>query len=316
MPFQRLRRAMLTAACVVSLVLAACGGGDVVSQFQPSRMVAFGDAFADLGQRGGARYTINDGGVNNWSQQLAARYGLSIAPTASGGTSYATGSARVTAKPDAAGNAATPTISEQITTFLGSQAPAEGDLVVVSGGIADVVAEVARVVSGQQSGAQATAAVRQAGTELGVQVRRLVNAGAKHVLVVGTYNLGRSPWAVATGQQTLLTDITNAFNDQLKISIVNLGANVLYVDAALFFNLVTAAPSAYGLSDVSNVACNSRDAGPGIGIGANQVNSSLCTSATLQPNAGAMLFADPVYFTPAPNVRFGDYAYDRLRDRF
>ena len=95
MPFPRWRRALLAAACASSVLLAACGGGDVVSQFQPSRLVAFGDAFTDAGQRGGAQYTINDGGANNWSQRLAARYGLSLRPVSAGGSSYAIGSARV-----------------------------------------------------------------------------------------------------------------------------------------------------------------------------------------------------------------------------
>lgn len=317
MPFQRLRRALLAAASVSSVLLVACGGGgDVVSQFNPSRMVAFGDAFSDLGQRG-AQYTINDGTSSNWSQRLAARYGLTLQATAAGGTSYAIGSARIDKHPDAAGDAATPSVAEQVSSFLGSQSPAEGDLVVVSGGIGDILAEVAARNAGQ-SDDQTRANVEQAGRDLGAQVRRLTAAGAKHVVVVGPYNLGRSPWAIATGQQSLLEGLVTRFNDQLLISIVDLGSKVLFVDSALFFNLVTASPSGYSFTDVTSVVCTSVDAGAGIGTGTGQVSSALCNSGTLQSglNAPTTLFADRVYFTPAGNERFGDYAYDRLRARF
>ena len=63
MSFQRLRRALLLALCASSALLAACGGGNVESQLVPSRIIAFGDGFSDLGQ-GGTRYTVNDSSVN------------------------------------------------------------------------------------------------------------------------------------------------------------------------------------------------------------------------------------------------------------
>lgn len=317
MSFQWLRRALLTAACVSPLLLAACGGGSVVSEFNPDRLVVFGDAFADAGQRG-TRYTINNGGIN-WTEQLAASYGLSIQPSAGGGTSYAIGSARVSAKPDAAGNAATPTITEQIDAFLASQSPAGGDLIVLAGGVADVIAEGAALIAGNQDEAQATANVQAAGRALGAQVRRLVDAGATHVAVAGPYNLGRSPWARGAGREGVLETLTTRFNDELLISIVDLGAKVLYIDAALHINLVTAdgGNATYGFDDVTSVLCTSVDAGPGIGIGAGRVNSALCNAGTLSgANLETTLFADPVYFAPKGHVTLGDYAYDRLRERW
>ncbi len=316
MPFQRLRRALFTAACAA--LLAACGGSsEVESELVPTRFVSFGDAFADVGQRG-SNYTINDRSTNNWTQELAGRYARPMAITASGGWSYATGSARVTVKPDAAGNAATPTITEQVSSFLGSQTIGANDVIVVSGGISDIVAEVGALNAGRQTQAQATANIRQAARDLGAQVRRLVQAGGKHVVVVGTYNLGKSPWAVTTAQVPLLTDLSGRFNDELLVSIVDLGANVLYVDAALYFNLVTAAPAGYGLRDVTSIACTSADAGQGIGTGTGQVNSALCTPSTLLPgiDPAVYLFADRLYFTPVAQRLFGDYAFDRMKERW
>ena len=317
MRFQRLRRAFLAVACLSSL-LAACGGGEsVVSKFQPTRVVTFGDASSDIGQRG-PQYTINNATRVNWTQEFAGRFGLAISPSSSGGTSYAIGSARVTAKPDAGGDASTPSITDQVSTFLAASRPVANDIVVVSGGTSDVLAEVAAYRAGTQDAATTTSHVARAGRELGGQVRRLVDAGATHVLVTGVYNLGRSPWATSTGQAPFIEALTASFNNALLVSIVDFGSTTLFVDAALFFNLVTANPPVYSLTDVSNPACTSVDPGPGIGIGAGQVNSALCSDATLNAAVvpGTALFADPVYFTTVGNVRFGDYAADRLRARF
>jgi phospholipase/lecithinase/hemolysin len=308
---------LLSAGASAVAVLASCGGGDVVSQLTPGRIVVFGDGFSDLGQRG-SRFTVNDGGVNIWTQQVASRYGVPLTNSADGGLSLATGQARVSAKPDAAGNAATPTVKEQIDAFLATQAPRPNDMVIVSAGISDVVAEVARQRAGAQTQAQTLANLGQAGGELGAQVRRLVQAGAQYVTVVGTYNLGRSPWALSTKQEPLLLDASRRFNEDMLVSMVDLGANVLYVDAALFFNLVTSSPPSYKFTNATEPLCTSIDPGPGIGIGAGQVNSALCTPANLPPGRDplAYVFADPIYLTPFAHRSFGDYAFDRIRQRW
>lgn len=313
-----LRRAALWAAATASaLLLAACGSGTIESQLHPSRLVVFGDAFADVGQTG-TRYTINDGSINNWTLQLASRFGLGLAPQASGGLNYATGNARVTTKPDAAGKTTTPTVKEQVDAFLAGNAVQSNDLIVLNAGIADVVAEVAQYNAGTETRDQLIADVKQAGADLGAQVRRLVNAGATHVAVVGTYNLSKSPWATQTAQQSLLDEASLRFNDQLLLSIVDLGANVLYVDLALYYNLVIASPTGYEMTNSTDLACTSVDAGAGIGTGAGQVNSALCTSSTLVTGINPLnyVFADRVYPSPHAHRLFGDYAYDKISQRW
>ena len=312
-----LRRAWLGAAAAAAVVLAACRGGTVVSEFKPSRVVAFGDAFSDLGQNG-FRYTVNNGSTNVWTAQLAQSYGVPLATAAAGGTSYATGSARVATKPDAVGNAATPTVTEQIDRFLAAGAPQPGDLVVLGAGVDEVIAEGAKAIAGTQSAAAAEANLRAAGKAYGAQVRRLVNAGAKHVALAGAYNLGRSPWAGQTGSQALLEKLSLAFNEELLVSIVDLGSSVLYVDAALYLNLVTGDPAAYSITDVANPLCTSVDPGVGIGTGTGQVSSALCDGATIRGGVdpARVLWADRVYLTPIGAQLFGQYAFDRVKQRF
>lgn len=316
MAFQRLRRALI--AMAGAALLAACGGGTVVSQFQPTRMVAFGDAFADLGQVGGARYTVNDTSLNIWTTQMAMRYGLTVSAKASGGTSYATGNARVDSNASFLTTTAPPSVASQITTFLGSDAPRSGDLIVVNAGITDIVDEIYRTSQNTQTATEALDRVRRAGTALGDQVRRLVSAGAEHVLVVGPYNLANSPWASQTGQGATLQSYSSAFNTALLVSIVDLGSHVLYVDAPLYINLLATSPGLYGLSNATSLACALADSGPGIGTGTGQVNSALCNTGNLAAGVdpATYLFADRLYLTPVGHRLFGDYAYGRLIARW
>jgi outer membrane lipase/esterase len=307
-----LRRALLAAACVSSALLAACGSGTIESQLQPARIVSFGDGISDLGQAG-SLYTVN------WTAQVATSFGRPLSASAFGGKAYAMGNARVNTRPDAAGKTATLTVKEQIDTFLATDALGSTDLVLVGAGTADVIAETAKVIAGTQSADQALVNVRQAGRDLGAQVRRLVQAaGGRFVVVAGPYNLGRTPWATQTGLASTMENLSGKFNEELLVSIVDLGANVLYVDAALHYNLVTAGPANYAITDAVSVVCSSIDPGPGIGTGFGQVNSALCNTNTISGGVpyATYVFADRVYPTPQAHRLFGDYAYSRIRARW
>lgn len=312
------RRTALALATASLALLTACGSSTTESALRPERFVAFGDAMADVGQNG-VRYTVNDGSVNNWTLQLASRYGQTLTPASAGGNSHAVGNARVVATPDATGNASTPTVQAQIDRFLaqgGKFGP--NDVVVVNAGVSDVVAEMAAVRANQKTATQMVTATREAGKALAGQVRRLVNAGAKYVMVSGTYNLGRSPWAKAIGQTALLGDASSAFNEGLLVDLVDLGTNVLYVDLAFYVNIYVDTPSNLGFSNATVPICTSVDANNSIGIGSNQVSSTLCNSQTLLPNTNldSYVFADSVYLTPNAHRVYGNYAYDRLRLRW
>lgn len=285
-----LRRALLLAASATALLVAACGGGSVESQLKPTRIVVFGDNFASINPR----YTIDNGSAINWTERLASRYGLTLAPSSSGGTSYAAADARI------------PAVAAQIDAFLAASSFASSDLVVINAGISDILAELNALEAGSQSSDQMLADVGQAGRDLGAQVRRLASAGAKQVLVVGPYNLGRSPRAIETSQVSLLTNASGKFNEELLVSIVDLGGNVLYADLAFYYNLVTASPGSYGLNNGTTGAC----------LDANPTPS--CTGSTLKAGVdpALYLFADRIYPTPAGNTLFGDYAYERVRARW
>ena len=312
-----MRRSLMIAACASAALLAACGSSTTESAISPQRMIAFGDGMSDVGQKG-TRYTVNDGSVNNWTLQVASGYGKTLTASSAGGKSYAAGNARIVAKPDAAGSNTTLTVKEQIDSFLASNTFTGDDLVMINGGISDVIANMAAVNAGTMTTEQMITASRQAGTDFAAQIRRLVNAGAKYVVVAGTYDLSKTPWATDISRTTVLNSASSAFNEGLLVGIVDLGANVLYVDLAYYVNLYTSSPSAYGFENATKAVCTSVDATDGIGIGAGKVNSALCTTSTLLAGANQdkYAFADSVYLTPSAQRQFGTYAYDRLRSRW
>ena len=285
-----MRRTALVAACASALLLAACGSSTTESAITPDRFIAFGDAYSDIGQKG-SRYTVNNDTVNNWTLQLASHYQKTLAPVSTGGLSYAQGNARIAAQPDAAGDATTPTITAQIDRFLASQTFAPNDIVLLNGGISDLIVGMAAVRAGTLSAADYVAQARQNGKDLAAQILRLVNAGAPHVVVSGSYDLGKTPWAIAIGQETLLSEASSRF---------------------------TSAPSSFSFSYPKTAVCTSVDAGNGIGTGTGQVNSALCTPSTLLAGADVNLyvFADNVYLSPSAHRQLGTYAYDKLRARW
>lgn len=309
-----MRRTALVAACASAALLAACGSSSIESALKPEQLITFGDGYSFVREQ---RYTVNNGTVNNWTLQLLDHYQKSGSATG-GLVSFAEGNTRIAQHPDAAGNATTPTITEQVDRFLAMGTPKPNDLLLLNGGISDLIVGMAAVRAGTQTPDQFVANARLNGQALAAQVRRLVAAGASHIAVTGTYDLGKTPWAKSIGQEALLSQASSRFNESLLVAINDLSQHVLYVDAAYYVNLYESSPSSFSFNNATTPVCTSVDAGNGIGIGQGQVNSALCTPATLLPNADAdrYVFADAVYLTPSAHRQLGTYAYDKLRARW
>lgn len=309
-----MRRTALVAACASAALLAACGSSSIESALKPEQLITFGDGYSFVREQ---RYTVNNGTVNNWTLQLLDHYQKNGSATG-GLVSFAEGNTRIAQHPDAAGNATTPTITEQVDRFLAMGTPKPNDLLLLNGGISDLIVGMAAVRAGTQTPDQFVANARLNGQALAAQVRRLVAAGASHIAVTGTYDLGKTPWAKSIGQEALLSQASSRFNESLLVAINDLSQHVLYVDAAYYVNLYESTPSSFSFNNATTPVCTSVDAGNGIGIGQGQVNSALCTSATLLPGADAdrYVFADAVYLTPSAHRQLGTYAYDKLRARW
>jgi len=309
MAFQWMRRVLLALAPAALLALAACDSSTIESQFRPTRLVAFGDALSDMGQTGteatGRRFMI-DNSDRLWLKQVALSYGISsIAAARLGGSVYATGNARVNADPDLLGNPATPTMKEQIDAFLAAGGPQANDLVTLQGGISDVVYQVQLHRAGTQTREQLLANVRQAALDFAAQARRLAGAGAKHIVVMGMYDLSVTPWGISTQLQPLVSEASRAFNEAVLVDLVTQGENMLFIDTALLLNLMVNNRTAYGFDTVTDAACG-------------QVSAYQCTTANLPAGANAdkYLWADQFYPTAAGHGRLAEFTYARVSTRW
>lgn len=298
--------ALFSAAVVAVAGLAGCGGGTKTeSSLVPTRFIAFGDGLTDQGQVGGTIYTVKDGSTNNWAQYVAGSYGLTLTAQSAGGQNWARGNARVALKPDAAGVATTLTITEQIDAFLATNTIGKDDVLLLNPGISDLVVQGNGVKTGTVSSAEALANAQAAGKALSVQVKRLVAAGGKHVVVAAAYSLGKSPYATANGLSSVLESASLKFNETLLIDLVNDGANVLYVDLAFRSNQIINQPGSNGFTNSIAAACTTTTA-------------STCLSSTITAGVtyDSYVFADDRYFTPAMQRVLGDYVVGRMRSRW
>jgi outer membrane lipase/esterase len=293
--FPRFLRARgLRLATVLSLaasaLLSACGSGSTFQPLVPSRFVSFGDGISDLGQTGGNRFTVNDGSTNIWVQQLAARYGLAISASATGGFGFATGGSRV--------DSGTNPISAQITAFLAANAIGANDVLVIDAG----VSELAELATANASDAALATAADLAGKALGAQVKRLTAAGAKHVVIASAPDLGKSPLFAAT-RSAGLTAATRAFNDGIKLALADVTNNVLLIDNEAYINTLHVTPATLGSgANVTTAAC------PGV--------ATACTTSNAVSNYNVYLYADDRHFTPNAHRLLGNTAYDKVKARW
>lgn len=291
--WSRRKTLLALAGAGASGLLAACGSGSTVSDLNVKRFFTVGDGFLDVGQNG-HQFTINDG-TRNWVQQLASHYNLTVTAAAAGGTGYAQGHARVKAADTSSGTNA-PSVEAQLTSLLANIGTFKRgeDVLVISAGIADVVA----AVTAHGISDAATNAVKTAGTDLADQVRRAVGAGARHVLVAGLYYLGYTPWSRGLDKVGAINALSQAFNTALQVGINDLGHAVLFVDTALLYNLIVDKPVDYTFDNVTEAVCTTPDA-------------STCTASTLVSGANPerYLWADNLYLTPKAHRIFGDAGY-------
>jgi outer membrane lipase/esterase len=273
--------------------LAACSDGSTFEPLAPSRFVSFGDGWSDLGQSGN-RFTVNDGSINIWVQQMAARYGKTITSQASGGLGFARGGARV----DTGANS----IAAQITAFLSGHTIGASDVLAVDAGLSELIA-----LASTLSGAALNTAAEAAGKTLALQVRRLTAAGGKYVVLANSIDLGKTPFALSLNRAAELNRATRAFNDALKVALADVTGQVLLIDNEAYVNLVHTTPTSYlGASPVVNAAACT----------AATFNSTTCTPATANANYAAYLFADDRHPTPAAHRLIGDNAYNKVKERW
>ena len=246
-------------------------------------------------------------------------------------------------------------LQAQIDLFLAQGTPSSKDLFVISIGTGDIMATGIRGLTINAAGLTAglddvqtglaaagvSTTMQAAANALAVQVKRLTDAGAKYVLVVGPPNVGRSPWAATTGNATLfqnlsyntgsgvvsmgsegLARIQATFGNQtnnpvLFVEISGLVNTLTDGSNTTFANRTTAVCSAT-TNTATRVMAKSIGTGlkPTAAVGAvpaGQLSAALCTTATLNGDPSTYVYADGVNFTTAMQSQFYSQALARMR---
>ena len=244
-----------------------------------------------------------------------------------------------------------------IDLFLAQGSPPSTDLFVISIGTGDIMATGIRSLASVTSTspyagldtvqtalaptltttAAINAQMQTAANALAAQAKRLTDAGAKYVLIMGPPNVGRSPWAIQVGTTspnfpTLLgylsysnsAGYTSMGGEGLARLQATFGSTInnpiLYVEIAGLVNTLTSGTSVVGtFADQTSAACattqTTTDNAQSIGTGYTtaRVSSAFCTTATLG-TAASYVYADGVNFTPAMHTQFYTQSLVRMRN--
>ncbi len=275
-----------------------------------SALHVFGDSFTDNGNLAilsGGQFSppgylpgrMSDGPV--FSERLAHKLGLDpLLPSLGGGTNHAIVGALVDNHPvlGAAGS-----LRGQVSAYLGGAGRADSDaLYLVAIGINDIRGAV---LAGDPAGA--VEAVGQALGGLSDTLGRLVDAGARHVLVQNLPDLGLQPlWdEFPAGVAPFVSHLSNAFNAGLLQLLAGFqGIDLRVHDLHALLDAIVAAPGAYGFSNISD-RCYQGDPFTGaVGTVCADPSSYLFWDRYHPSAAAHALLADEVYraLVPEPGV--------------
>ncbi len=289
-------------------LIAACGGStSQVDPFVPKRLLVFGDDSSALSQAG-RKYGINGLNANGnldcasqplWVQSLAAVYGFEFAecnPT----------SAEPKAFMRAFAGARVADVAAQVEAQVAAGGFRDKDLATVLAGTNDILDLYAQYPG--RSVDSLTSEARARGELLAGVVNRLVGLGVK-VIVSDLPDMGLSPYAAAqkaldpTGldRATLITNLGQAFSEQLGVKVVLDGRFVGLVQAQLRFRSIGISPGSFGLVNISDGICT--------------VGLPNCTTDTLLTgsNPSTYLWADDTRLSPGGHFQLATLAVDRAR---
>jgi hypothetical protein len=248
-------------------------------------------------------------------------------------------------------------LQAQIDLFLAKATPTSNDLFVISIGTGDIMATgiqgttttpyvgfdtLQTSLGGPLTATQINARMQTAAEALAVQIKRLTDAGAKYVLVIGPPNVGRSPWAAETGNATLLQNlsyntgsgVTSMGSEGLARIQATFGNktnnSVLFVEISGLVNTLTdgtnttfanrssaicASTTSITVGGVTTtISSTTPDPALSNGTGTGRLTAALCTVDTLGGNnPGTFVYADGVNFTPTMQGQFFSQALSRMR---
>lgn len=242
------RAALCVASVGAASLLASCGGGEQVSTFVPSRVIAFGDEFSVI-NTDGSKYTVNallSGSATSvdcasnpiWIQTVAARWNLQFPQC----------NTNLTPDPPsriwATNGATVADLSTQIDEQISQGGFTSGDLVTVLVGANDIVQQFQTYPT--QSEAQISANLAAIAVNLATDVNTIAGYGAK-VIIVTVPNMGLTPFAGDRSVGSidtnpgLLSRLSTSFNNTLLANLLNDGHKIGLVQLDQYLEAVDTA---------------------------------------------------------------------------
>lgn len=182
---------LASTALVTAALLVGCGGsGKVYQPLRPTALYTFGDGVVDDGQTGGKLYTINSSDpatifVYSLPHIVANDYGLTLKPQSAGGTAWGQGGSRIAdLRMQVDAQAAT----------AGFAGYSRNDLIMLSAGMEDLMAQTQDVLNGVNGQAVAQANIQAAVASYGQAMLQLHAQGARYIYILPPYDLSQSPW--------------------------------------------------------------------------------------------------------------------------
>ena len=264
MSFPALRRA---ASAALLLVLAACGSDTESTAPTPpalfSTLVVFGASLDDTGNV----CNLNpascppapyfNGRVSNgalWVELVAQRVGATVTPSRTGGTNYAHSGARTGPVPGT--TQGVPNMMQQVDTYLASGSPANRDRALFVVNAATAGNDINDALT--STNPAAATIVPNAVNNAVAMVTKLYQGGARHVLLVNSTDIGRTPLVRAGGAAAMsaATNWSTFFNTSLGAQLTALrasspGLTLYYLDLGALTAEVLAAPGGFGFTNVT-----------------------------------------------------------------
>ncbi len=233
-------------------------------------LVVFGDSLSDngnnaavIGTSAGQTITGNtyvptfpygSGVYSNgpvWASDAASKLGVTLKPSLLGGTDYAYGGA--TTGP--AGSGFPYSLLTQANQYLATSTVSANALYVIAGGGNDARAALGAIAACPACpvGPTVAATATQYAANVHTIVDALQAAGAQHIVVWNTPNLGLAPAVAAAGASGLGTFLANSMNAALAAQLAG-ETGVTTFDIFGLGTSIALNPGAYGFTDVTN-AC-------------------------------------------------------------
>ncbi|HEV7576125.1 MAG TPA: SGNH/GDSL hydrolase family protein [Caldimonas sp.] len=257
-----------------ALALAAAALASAPASAGPySALVVFGDSLSDNGNNaaaglfdptqviGGNGYvptnTYAAGTYSNglvWASDFAAMIGLPLAPSLVGGSDFAFGGA-TTGTPGPGPGGFPYSLLVQTNQYLGATGnhASPTALYVVAGGGNDVRGALAAIAGGADVGATIASTALSFAANVGTIVDELQAAGAQHIIVWDTPNVGLAPAVVAAGGADLATFLAGSMNAALAARLAG-EAGVSTFDIFGLGTQIALHPALFGFTNVTD-AC-------------------------------------------------------------